>query len=141
MQQQGFLFALDTPYVQYDTTDSIYPPLVLSSSEVTVVSDERNNRGSNEEPGSQGVNAAVGSAGEPSGSQDTRELAAEEAGVSPEELDALDLELAGFAAAGLTRGARRALQPYLEDLERLGDTPFLSDPKPWIEGTRVDLIG
>jgi enoyl-CoA hydratase len=54
---------------------------------------------------------------------------------------ALDLELAGFAAAGLTPGARRALQPYLEDLERLGDTPFLSDPKPWIEGTRFDLIG
>jgi hypothetical protein len=52
------------------------------------VSDERNNRGSNEEPGSQGVNAAVGSAGEPSGSRDTRDLSAEEAGVSQEELDA-----------------------------------------------------
>jgi enoyl-CoA hydratase/carnithine racemase len=54
---------------------------------------------------------------------------------------ALDLEVAGFVAAGLTPGAGRALQPYLEDLERLGDTPFLADPKPWIEGTRVDLIG
>jgi enoyl-CoA hydratase/carnithine racemase len=54
---------------------------------------------------------------------------------------ALDLEFAGCAAAGFTRGARRALQPYLEDLERLGDTPFLADPKPWIEGTRFDLIG
>jgi enoyl-CoA hydratase len=54
---------------------------------------------------------------------------------------ALDFELAGFAASGFTPGARRALQPYLDDLERLGDTPFLADPKPWIEGTRVDLIG
>ncbi len=54
---------------------------------------------------------------------------------------ALDFELAGCAASGFTRGARRALQPYLDDLERLGDTPFLADPKPWVEGTRVDLIG
>jgi hypothetical protein len=54
---------------------------------------------------------------------------------------ALDFELAGCAASGFTPGARRALQPYLDDLDRLGDTPFLADPKPWIEGTRVDLIG
>jgi enoyl-CoA hydratase/carnithine racemase len=53
---------------------------------------------------------------------------------------ALDLELAGFAAAGFTPGARRALQPYLDDLERLGDSPFLADPEPWVEGTRFDLI-
>ncbi len=59
------------------------------------MSDERNNRGSNEEPGSQGVNAAVGFAGEPSRSQDTRDLAAEEAGVSPEELDALEEKFTG----------------------------------------------
>jgi hypothetical protein len=37
-------------------------------------------------------------------------------------------------------GPWRALQPFLEDLERLGDTPFLADPKPWIEGTTFDLI-
>jgi enoyl-CoA hydratase len=54
---------------------------------------------------------------------------------------ALDFELAGCTAAGFTPGARRAQQPYLDDLERLGDTPFLADPKPWIDGTRVDLIG
>jgi enoyl-CoA hydratase len=53
---------------------------------------------------------------------------------------ALDLEAAGFLAAGSTRGAARALQPFLEDLGRLGDTPFLADPDPWIEGTRFDLI-
>ena len=53
---------------------------------------------------------------------------------------ALDIEVAGFVAAGLTPGAGRVLQPYLDDLERLGESPFVADPKPWIEGTRVDLI-
>ena len=52
-----------------------------------------------------------------------------------------DLEFAGFLATGFSRGAGRALQPFLDDLERLGDTPELADPKPWIEGTRVDLVG
>lgn len=52
---------------------------------------------------------------------------------------ALDLELAGFLAAGFTRASGRALQPFLDDLERFGDTPFLANPKPWIEGTRFDL--
>jgi enoyl-CoA hydratase/carnithine racemase len=54
---------------------------------------------------------------------------------------ALDFELGGCTAAGLTPGARRAGKPYSDDLARLGDTPFLADPKPWIEGTRVDLVG
>lgn len=54
---------------------------------------------------------------------------------------ALDLEAAGFLAAGSARASARALEPFLEDLERLGDTPFLADPGPWIEGTRFDLIG
>ena len=54
---------------------------------------------------------------------------------------ALDLEVAGFMATGFTPAAIRAFQPYLDDMERLGDTPFLADPKPWIEGTRYDLIG
>jgi enoyl-CoA hydratase/carnithine racemase len=54
---------------------------------------------------------------------------------------ALDFELAGCTSAGFTPAARRAQQPYLDDLDRLGDTPFLADPKPWIEGTRIDLIG
>ena len=52
---------------------------------------------------------------------------------------ALDYELAGCTASGFTPAARRAAQPYIDDLDRLGDTPFLADPKPWIEGTRVDL--
>jgi enoyl-CoA hydratase/carnithine racemase len=37
---------------------------------------------------------------------------------------ALDYELAGCIAGGLTPGARRAGQPYVDDLARLGDTPF-----------------
>jgi hypothetical protein len=53
---------------------------------------------------------------------------------------ALNLEEAGFLAAGSTPGAARALEPFLADLERLSDTPFLADPTPWIEGTRFDLL-
>lgn len=49
------------------------------------MSDERNTLG-NDAPGSPGQNAAVGSAGEPTEPQETRDLSAEE-GVSPEELD------------------------------------------------------
>jgi enoyl-CoA hydratase/carnithine racemase len=55
-------------------------------------------------------------------------------------VSALNLEEAGFLATGSTRGAGRALTPFLEDLKRLRDTPFLADPQPWIEGTRFDLI-
>lgn len=50
----------------------------------------------------------------------------------------LDLELAGFLAAGSTKAMRRTLLTLLEDLNRLTETPFLADPEPWIEGTRVD---
>lgn len=54
---------------------------------------------------------------------------------------ALNYELGGCTAAGLTPGARRAGLPYSDDLARLGDTPFLADPQPWVDGTRVDLVG
>lgn len=54
---------------------------------------------------------------------------------------ALDLEAAGFLAAGSTRGSGRALKPFLEDMDRLGETPFLADPGPWIAGTRFDQLG
>jgi enoyl-CoA hydratase len=53
---------------------------------------------------------------------------------------ALDLESAGFLAAGSTKAAGAVLKPFIEDFERLGDTPFLADPKPWIEGTRFDQV-
>ncbi|HWB85393.1 MAG TPA: enoyl-CoA hydratase-related protein [Bryobacteraceae bacterium] len=54
---------------------------------------------------------------------------------------ALDLEFAGFLATGFSPASGRALQPFLDDLKRLGDTPELADPEPWVEGTRVDLVG
>lgn len=54
---------------------------------------------------------------------------------------AFDLEFAGFLATGFSPAAGRALQAFLDDLDRLGDTPELADPKPWVEGTRVDLVG
>jgi enoyl-CoA hydratase len=50
----------------------------------------------------------------------------------------LDLELAGFLAAGSTRAMQRNLPTFLGELERLEDTPLLADPEPWIEGTKVD---
>jgi enoyl-CoA hydratase len=53
----------------------------------------------------------------------------------------LDLELSGFLAAGSTRAMRRGLPTFLEELERLGETPFLADPDQWIEGTKVDQVG
>lgn len=53
---------------------------------------------------------------------------------------ALDMEMAGFLAAGLSPSLNRVAEAFLEDLERFGDTPHLADPKPWVEGTRVDLI-
>lgn len=53
---------------------------------------------------------------------------------------AFDLEMAGFLAAGLGPGPGRVLQPFLEDLERFGDTPHLANPDPWVDGTRVDLV-
>ena len=53
---------------------------------------------------------------------------------------AFDLEMAGFLAAGFAPGPGRVLQPFLDDLERYGDTPHLANPTPWVEGTRVDLV-
>jgi len=50
----------------------------------------------------------------------------------------LDLELAGFLAAGSTRAAARTARVFGEELATLGDTPFLADPGPWITGTKVD---
>jgi enoyl-CoA hydratase/carnithine racemase len=53
---------------------------------------------------------------------------------------ALDMEVAGFLAAGMSRAAGGASQPFLEDLQRLGETPFLADPQPWFEGTRFNQV-
>ena len=66
---------------------AVHQGLREKSWEVTAMSEERNTLGNNKGPGSQGANAAVASAGEPSEPVETRDLSAEEVGVSPEELD------------------------------------------------------
>ncbi len=50
----------------------------------------------------------------------------------------LDQERAGFLSVGTTAAATRVTGAFFEDLERLGDTPYLADLKPWLDGSRVD---
>ncbi len=50
----------------------------------------------------------------------------------------LDMELSGFLSGGTARTAGGAIRALLDDIERLGETPFLADSKPWIDGTRFD---
>ncbi len=52
----------------------------------------------------------------------------------------LDYELAGFLAAGSTRAMKRTITAFREDLDRHGDTPFLANPQPWLEGSRLDQV-
>lgn len=52
----------------------------------------------------------------------------------------LDHELAGFLAAGSARGMTRTTTAFREDLDRYGDTPFLADPQPWIDGIRTNQV-
>ncbi|MFE7740935.1 enoyl-CoA hydratase/isomerase family protein [Nocardia sp. NPDC057455] len=52
----------------------------------------------------------------------------------------LDAEQAGFISVGTTAAAARTTKAFLEDLDRLADTPFLADPQPWLDGTRVDQV-
>jgi enoyl-CoA hydratase/carnithine racemase len=51
----------------------------------------------------------------------------------------LDMELAGFLAAGSARAGRRAFSTFGAELERLDETPFLAETEAWVEGTKVDL--
>lgn len=50
----------------------------------------------------------------------------------------LDMELAGFLAAGSTRAARGIFRTFSSELNRLEETPFLADTQAWVEGTKVD---
>ena len=87
------------------------------------MSEERNELGSNEKPGSLGSNAAVDSAGEPSGAQDTRDLSVqEEEGVSQEELDAREESFTG---------PRKPMGPT----ERAGDVPETTPAEEPSEGS------
>ncbi|MGW5137929.1 enoyl-CoA hydratase/isomerase family protein [Nocardia beijingensis] len=52
----------------------------------------------------------------------------------------LDAEQAAFVSVGTTAAAARTTKAFFEDLERLDDTPFLADPQPWLDGTRVDQV-
>ncbi|WP_062993149.1 enoyl-CoA hydratase/isomerase family protein [Nocardia anaemiae] len=50
----------------------------------------------------------------------------------------LNRELAAFLSTGSSKAATRTQHAFFDDLDRLGDTPFLAEPKAWIDGTRVD---
>ncbi|MGK8523808.1 enoyl-CoA hydratase/isomerase family protein [Nocardia asteroides] len=52
----------------------------------------------------------------------------------------LDAEQAAFVSVGTTAAAARTTKAFFEDLDRLADTPFLADPQPWLDGTRVDQV-
>lgn len=52
----------------------------------------------------------------------------------------LDHELAAFLSTGTTTAATRTTRAFFDDLDRLGDTPFLAEPKAWLDGTRVDQV-
>jgi enoyl-CoA hydratase len=52
----------------------------------------------------------------------------------------LDYELAGFLAAVSTRATKRTAKAFNADVTRLGDPPFLADPQPWIDGTKIDQV-
>ena len=49
----------------------------------------------------------------------------------------LDRELAAFIAAGTTDLPKRALRDLAADIKAHGETPFLADPKTWLDGTRT----
>ncbi|ALU73744.1 hypothetical protein H351_31910 (plasmid) [Rhodococcus erythropolis R138] len=53
----------------------------------------------------------------------------------------LDYEQAGFFAAGSARTIVATLGAMREDIERLGDSPLIAEPGPWVEGARVDQVG
>jgi len=49
----------------------------------------------------------------------------------------LDHELAAFLSTGSSAYAKRAFAAFNADFESLADTPFVADPAPWIDGTRI----
>lgn len=50
---------------------------------------------------------------------------------------AVVLELAGFVASQMSKASSVSLPALNADIKHLGDSPFVADPVPWIEGTRV----
>jgi enoyl-CoA hydratase len=50
---------------------------------------------------------------------------------------ALDFELARFISTGRNPKKRAVATAFREDVERLGDSPFVADIDPWVAGTRT----
>ena len=50
---------------------------------------------------------------------------------------ALDFELACFITTGRNPEKRSVAEAFRDDVERLGDSPFVADAEPWVEGTRT----
>lgn len=61
-------------------------------------------------------------------------------GTSRRPAHALSQEAAAFIACLVEPAARRMTDAFAHDAARFGDTPILSNPKPWEEGTRVDFV-
>lgn len=53
----------------------------------------------------------------------------------------LEHEWAAFLSVGTSAYTARASVAFAQDRERLGDTPFLADATPWLDGTRVPHQG
>lgn len=53
----------------------------------------------------------------------------------------LDMEVSGFTAAAMTKPMRATVEALDQDVERLGDSPFVGDFASWRDGTRVDQVG
>ncbi|WP_328778918.1 enoyl-CoA hydratase/isomerase family protein [Streptomyces canus] len=49
----------------------------------------------------------------------------------------LEREFAAFLSTGTTAYTGRASAAFAQDRDRLADTPFLADPAPWLDGTRL----
>jgi len=49
----------------------------------------------------------------------------------------LDRELAAFLSTGSTAYSKRAFNEFSADFQALADTPFVADPAPWVDGTRI----
>ncbi|WP_197376485.1 enoyl-CoA hydratase/isomerase family protein [Mycolicibacterium baixiangningiae] len=50
---------------------------------------------------------------------------------------AFDAELAAFISTGRNPGKRAIADAFEADVDRLGDSPFVTDIKPWLDGSRL----
>ncbi len=52
----------------------------------------------------------------------------------------LDMELSGMVASILTKASGGSLRTLNAEIARLGDSPFLADPEPWVAGTKIRQV-